>query len=148
MATIRRRRLKREFSVLLNGSADVEAGIGCRCSLLLCALHCDAADAKGQRTLSGIIYFTNNTPKDVEQFPVELFSAIENAMVAATTLIAGTVRVDRSQAGKYLLKIAWPNHCVLWYRVNLTKQSRSDVRVIMDAACAHADGSIQELPEN
>jgi hypothetical protein len=32
--------------------------------------------------------------------------------------------------------------------VNLTEQSRNEVRIIMDAACAHADGSIQDLPEN
>lgn len=107
------------------------------------------SSAKGQRTLSGIIYFTNNTPKDVEQFPVELFSHDQKQLVAATTPDGrNRFALTNLKAGKYLLKFNWPNHWVLWYRVNLTGQSRNDVRIIMDAACAHADGSIQELPEN
>lgn len=70
-------------------------------------------------------------------------------MVAATTPDSRhRFALTGLKPGKYLLKFNWPNHCVVWYRVNLTEQSRSDVRIIMDAACAHADGSIQELPEN
>jgi hypothetical protein len=115
---------------------------------LLCGVAATAS-AKGRRTLSGIIYFTNNTPKNVEQFPVELFSRDQKHFVAATTPDRRhRFALTDLKPGKYLLKFNWPNHCVLWYRVNLTKQSRSDVRIIMDAACAHADGSIQELPEN
>jgi hypothetical protein len=116
--------------------------------LLLCNFAVTAS-AKGGRTLSGIIYFTNNTPENVEQFPVELFGRDQKHLVAATTPDQRhRFAFTDLKPGKYLLKFNWPNHCVLWYRVNLTKQSRSDIRVIMDAACAHADGSIQELPEN
>jgi hypothetical protein len=115
---------------------------------MLCAVHATAS-GKGQRKISGIIYFTNNTPSEVEHFPVELFSRDQKRLIAATTPDRRHRFALRDlEPGKYLLKFNWPNHCVLWYRVNLTKQSREDVRIIMDAACAHADGSIQELPEN
>jgi len=115
---------------------------------LLCSVAVTAS-AKGGRTLSGIIYFTNNTPNNVEQFPVELFRQDQKHLVAATTPDRRhRFALTDLNPGKYLLKLNWPNHCVLWYRMNLRDQSRSEVRIIMDAACAHADGSIQELPEN
>jgi hypothetical protein len=100
-----------------------------------------------RRTISGTIYYTNNTPSNRRTFPVELFSVNKNRRIATA---------DRSdpdlfsftgiKPGKYLLKFTWPNRCVLWYRIDLTKDSETDIRVIMDAACAHADGSIQDLP--
>jgi len=103
----------------------------------------------GQRTLSGIIYFTNNTPDDLENFPVELYARDQKKRIAATKP-NGKHRFALTDVkpGKYLLKLTWPNHCVLWYRVDLTKESLSNVRIIMDVDCAHANGSIQDLPEN
>jgi hypothetical protein len=108
-----------------------------------------STNARDSRALAGIIYFTNNTPDDVERFPLELFTRNKRRRLAATMpdhkhrfAIAGL------RPGKYLLRLTWPNRCVLWYRVNLTKESRSDVRIIMDVACAHSNGSVQDLPEN
>jgi hypothetical protein len=107
------------------------------------------ASGKGPRRIAGLIYFTNNTPENVEQFPIELLSLDKTHRVAATTPDRWhTFRLKGLKPGKYLLKFNWPNHCVLWYRVNLTKQSYVGMRIIMDLACAHSDGSIQDLPEN
>lgn len=117
--------------------------------LLVLPVAAAAARGEGQRTLSGIIYFTNNTPDDVEQFPVELYSRDQKRRVAHTTPNdKHRFALTDLKPGKYLLKLTWPNQCVLWYRVDLTKESMTNVRVIMDAACAHANGSIQDLPEN
>jgi hypothetical protein len=108
-----------------------------------------AANAKAHRTLSGIIYFTNNTPRNVAQFPVELFTRDQKRRIAATTPNSKSrFRLTDLEPGMYLLKLTWPNHCVLWYRVNLAKRSMTDVRIIMDAGCAHSNGTIQDLPEN
>lgn len=100
-----------------------------------------------RRTISGTIYYTNNIPSNRQTFPVELFSVNKHRRIATAD------RSDPDQfsftgikPGKYLLKFTWPNRCVLWYRIDLTKDSETDIRVIMDAACAHADGSIQDLP--
>jgi hypothetical protein len=108
-----------------------------------------AASAKAHRTLSGIIYFTNNTPRNVAQFPVELFTRDQKRRIAATTPNSKSqFTLSELKPGKYLLKLTWPNRCVLWYRVNLAKKSITDIRIIMDASCAHFNGSIQDLPEN
>jgi hypothetical protein len=107
------------------------------------------ASGKGQRRVTGLIYFTNDTPDNVEQFPIELFSLDKKHMVAATRPDHWhTFQLKHLKPAKYLLKFNWPNRCVLWYRVNLTKQSYVGMRIIMDLACAHSDGSIQDLPEN
>jgi hypothetical protein len=115
---------------------------------MLCAVQATAS-GKGLRRVSGLIYFTNDTPEHVEQFPVELFSLDKKHRVAATTPDRfHTFALKGLKPAKYLLKFTWPNHCVLWYRVNLTRQSNIGMRIIMDLACAHSDGSIQDLPEN
>ena len=102
-----------------------------------------------RRALAGIIYFTNNTPDDVERFPVELFTRNKRRRLAVTMPDhKHRFAFADLRPGKYLLRLTWPNRCVLWYRVDLTKESRSDVRIIMDVDCAHANGSIQDLPEN
>jgi hypothetical protein len=107
------------------------------------------AKAKGRRTLTGIIYFTNNTPPAVEHFPIEIFARDRKRRIAVTT------PDDKSRfalldlkPGKYLLKVTWPNQCRLWYRVDLTKRSKIDARIIMDVDCAHFNGTIRDLPEN
>jgi hypothetical protein len=116
--------------------------------LMLLPIIQAAADAKAHRTLSGMIYFTNNTPRNVAQFPVELFTRDKRRLIAATRPnTESRFNLTGIKPGKYLLKFTWPNHCLLWYRVDLTKDSRTDVRIIMDVACAHFNGSIQDLPE-
>jgi hypothetical protein len=117
--------------------------------LLLPVVPTLAGRDEDQRTLSGIIYFTNNTPDDVENFPVELYTRDQKRRIASTKPNEKhRFALTDVKPGKYLLKLTWPNHCVLWYRVDLTKESLSNVRIIMDAACAHANGSIRDLPEN
>lgn len=101
-----------------------------------------------RRTLSGIVYFTNNTPRDKDSFPVELFSRDRKRRIVAAQLKDSRFVLTDLKPGKYVLKLTWPNRCVLWYRVDLTKESISNARVIMDAACAHANGTIQDLLEN
>jgi hypothetical protein len=48
---------------------------------------------------------------------------------------------------EYVLKVSWPDRCVLWYRIDLTAKSEFNGRIIMDVDCAHANGKIQDLPE-
>lgn len=117
-------------------------------SLVIAALALNAS-GQNKRTASGIIYFTNNTPRDLRTFPVEVLTRDKKRVVAATQ------PDERSQfefssikPGKYLLRLTWPNRCVLWYRIDLTRESKSRIRIIMDAACAHTNGTIQDLPVN
>ncbi|HBB94234.1 MAG TPA: hypothetical protein DC054_02490 [Blastocatellia bacterium] len=107
-----------------------------------------AAAGQGKRKVAGIIYFTNNTPPDVQTFPVEIVTP-NRKRVIATTLPDDRHQFEfrKISRGKYLLKLTWPNRCVLWYRMDLTKESKTQVKVIMDAACAHFNGTIQNLPE-
>ena len=116
--------------------------------LVVMATTALAVYGQGKRTVTGIIYFTNNTPPDVQTFPVEIFTPNRKRVIATTR------PDDRHQfefreisRGKYLLKLTWPNRCVLWYRLDLTKESKTQAKVIMDAACAHFNGTIQNLPE-
>lgn len=104
---------------------------------------------QGQRTASGIIYFTNNTPDNVGSFSVEVLTTNKKKVVAATRPDGHDQFEFRSlKPGKYLLRVTWPNHCVLSYRMDLTKESRTQIRVIMDAECAHFNGTIRDLPAN
>lgn len=101
------------------------------------------------RTLAGVIYFTNNSPKDVDTFPIELFNADEKLRLAATAPDAHhTFRITDLEPGEYVLRLTWPKHCTLRYRVDLRKESKTKIRVIMDAACAHDDGALRELDDN
>lgn len=107
------------------------------------------AMAKGRRTLTGIIYFTNNTPREKNHFPIELFTRDQKRRIAVTTPDDQSRFAFRNlKAGKYRLSLTWPNRCRLWYRVDLTKRSKIDARIIMDVDCAHFNGTIQDLPEN
>ena len=105
--------------------------------------------AQSRRMAAGIIYFTNNTPRDLRSFPVEILSQDRKKIVAVT-------RPDEHyrfafktlKPGKYLLRLTWPNQCVLWYRLDLRKESRTEIKIIMDAACAHENGVVRDLPIN
>jgi hypothetical protein len=132
---------------LLNGG--VNGRIGISLLLFLCVGLCAATiGAQTRATLSANIYFTNNTPDNVEQFPIELFTRNRKRRVAQT-------RPDQQHRftfselapRQYLLKVSWPDRCVLWYRIDLTNKSEFRGRIIMDLACAHSDGRIQDLPE-
>lgn len=106
-----------------------------------------AAYAPAGRNVNGIIYFTNNTPDDIRSFPVEVFARNRRKIIATTTPdehhrfnFAGIA------PGKYLLKLTWPQRCVLWYRLDLSEHSQTEIQIIMDAACAHFNGKIRDLP--
>jgi hypothetical protein len=113
-----------------------------------------AAEAGGNvlkkgRTLSGVIYFTNNTPRAKASFPIELFSPNQKKRIAAADSYDGSsFKFAGVKPGKYLLKITWPGSCVLWYRVDLRSQSTTGTRIIMDLECAHFNGVIQTLPKS
>jgi hypothetical protein len=100
-----------------------------------------------KRTASGVIYFTNNSPGSLANFRVEVLTPNKKKIIAATT----PDDHDRFEfrllkPGKYLLRVTWPNHCVLSYRMDLTKESRTKITVFMDLECAHFNGQIRDLP--
>jgi hypothetical protein len=101
------------------------------------------------RTLSGVIYFTNNTPRDMDTYPIELFTRDQRKLIASTKLNAQhNFSITDVAPGEYVLKITRPKVCTLRYRVDVRTESKTRIRVIMDAACAHNDGSVLELDEN
>lgn len=101
------------------------------------------------RSLRGTIYYTNNTPTNLSEFPIELFSANQKTRVARTTLDkTGHFVLEDIKPGKYVLSIKDLNQCTLLYRVNLRSHSITNARVIMDAECAHTNGKLTDLPKN
>jgi hypothetical protein len=112
------------------------------------AFGADADAQKQTRSLRGNIYFSNNTPPNVGDFPVELFTTNQKTRVAVTKPTeSASFYLDDLKPGKYLLKITNPDRCVLTYKVDLRRQSITNVSIVMDAACAHHDGKIVELPK-
>ena len=105
---------------------------------------------EGSGTLAGIIYFTNNSPANIETFPVELYTRNQKRRLLASKANAdSTFKLSGLKPGKYLLKFTWPpERCTLWYRVNVPEDSNKRIRVIMDAACSKHNGKIQDLIEN
>jgi len=105
-----------------------------------------AGGEKTRRTLSGTVYYTNNTPPDMNTFPVELFTSDQKKRIAATRLDdKHRFELTKIKPGKYLLKLSRPGICVLWYRIDLTSASRTNVPIIMDVDCAHHNGEILNL---
>ena len=119
-------------------------------SALLAIGACSAIVGQaGSREVAGIVYFTNNTPDDIRSFPVEVLTTQKNQVMAATRLDSDSrFRLSSLKPGKYLLRLSWPGHCVLSYRLDLTKASQTRIRVIMDVDCAHFNGKIRTLPVN
>jgi hypothetical protein len=105
------------------------------------------AYAQSQRSVGGIIYFTNNTPENVRAFPVEILKGTKKVAVTYPDE-HDRFAFSNLAAGKYLLRLTWPKHCVLSYRLDLSKQSIDPVKVIMDAECAHNNGRVLDLPSN
>jgi len=103
---------------------------------------------QSQRRAAGVIYFTNNTPKDLRTFPVEILKAGTKRVAINYPDEHHRFAFDTLKPGKYLLRLTWPKHCVLSYRLDLRRQSNDQIEVIMDAACAHDNGKIRELPPN
>jgi hypothetical protein len=105
------------------------------------------AFAQSRRSVGGIIYFTNNTPADVGTFPVEILKGTKKVAVFYPDE-QHRFAFSNLAPGKYLLRLTWPKHCVLSYRLDLSKQSVDLVKVIMDAECAHNNGKVRDLPSN
>jgi hypothetical protein len=102
-----------------------------------------------KRTLSGIIYFTNDTPRNLDTFPVELFTHDRRRRVLASKANAhGGFELTGIKPGKYVLKLTWPpERCELWYRVDLRKESKTSATVVMDAACS-GGSHVRDLQTN
>lgn len=113
--------------------------------VLLAAAGCTAAHLRQPeaRTVAGRIIFTNNTPPDLESFPVQLFTVDRKRQVAATTADArGHFTLSGIRPGGYLVRLTWAaEHCTLWYRVDLTRGSR-EIEALMDVDCAHRNGAV------
>jgi hypothetical protein len=118
----------------------------CAALIIICVAWI-AGFGQSQRSASGIIYFTNNTPENLRSFPVEI---LKNNKKVAVIYPDEHHRfaLANLKPGKYLLRLTWPKHCVLSYRLDLSKQSMGDIKVIMDAECAHHNGKVRDLPLN
>jgi hypothetical protein len=110
----------------------------------------DTRKQNEERVLAGIIYFTNNTPPERHTFPVELYTRNQKRRIAITRPDArGSFKLTGIKPGKYLLKFTWPpDHCTLLYKVDVTKNSNTEIEVIMDAACSKHNGAVRDLPQD
>jgi hypothetical protein len=106
------------------------------------------ANGQTRRRAAGIIYFTNNTPRDLQSFPIEILKTTNHRLKLAYPDEHYRFGFSHLRPGKYVLRLTWPKHCVLSYRLDLTERSIESIEVIMDAACAHANGKMQDLPAN
>lgn len=133
---------------MFNGGVKDQIGRSLLLLLLCCGLSEAMVVAPGRATLKGIIYFTNNTPDNLQEFPVELFTRNRKRKLAeARVNDKHRFTFSELEKRKYLLKVTWPERCVLWYRIDLKAKSEVNGRIIMDVDCAHANGKIQDLPE-
>ena len=103
-----------------------------------------------KHTLAGIIYFTNDTPRNRHTFPVELYTRDQKRRIAITRPDAqGRFKLAGIKPGKYLLKLTWPpDRCVLLYKIDVTKDSNKEIRVVMDTACSGGNAAPRDLPTN
>jgi hypothetical protein len=117
--------------------------------LLLSVPQAVNAQAQRRRTISGHLYFTNDTPRNRDTFPVELFTRDRRRRVAAGRADAnGDFRLTGIRPGKYILKLTWPpDICELWYRADVTKESKERITIVMDAACS-GGSRVRDLPTN
>jgi hypothetical protein len=93
--------------------------------------------AKPERTVSGMIYFTNNTPEDKSYF-VELFAGRARRRLAAKwTLDSGYFEFKGLRPGVYYLQISGPQICLLQYEVNASKTQPEQLTILGDAGCGH-----------
>lgn len=107
------------------------------------------AEKRAARKLSGMILFTNDTPGDKHTFPVELYTTDRRRRVASGRPDRhGSFELKGIRPGRYILKLTWPRTgCELWYRADLRRESRTDITIVMDAACS-GGSRVRELPED
>ena len=114
------------------------------CVLLTCWLcgGTPAADKgrgrKPARTVSGIVYFTNNSPQD-NSFFVELFAGRAKRRIAArwTEGQSGSFEFKGLRPGVYYVQVSGTNICLLQYEVDTTRSQPEHLRVFGDAGCGH-----------
>jgi hypothetical protein len=113
------------------------------CTLLAACLcgGSHAADrpgrAKAARTVSGMIYFTNDTPKDKSYF-IELFAGRAKRRLAAKwTEGTGYFEFGGLKPGVYYLQISGPQICLLQYEVDASKAQPRQLTILGDAGCGH-----------
>ena len=119
-----------------------------RTALLLCLLLasclCGGARAAGgpagkgaARTVSGMIYFTNDTPEDKSYF-IELFAGRAKRRLAAKwTEGDGYFEFKGLRPGVYYLQISGPNICLLQYEVDASGRQPKQLTILGDAGCGH-----------
>ena len=114
------------------------------CVLLTCWL-CGGAPAadkgrgkKPERTVSGVVYFTNNSPRD-NSFFVELFDGRAKRRIAArwTEGQSGSFEFKGLRPGVYYVQVSGTNICLLQYEVDTTRSQPEHLRVFGDAGCGH-----------
>ena len=117
-------------------------------SLIILGLTTVATLGQSQRRAAGIIYFTNNTPKDLRTFSIEILKGTNKKVAIAYPDEHDRFTFSDLKPGKYVLRLTWPKRCVLSYRLDLTRQSLEQIRIIMDVECAHHNGEVRNLPTN
>ena len=96
-----------------------------------------AGRAKAVRTVSGMIYFTNNSPEDYT-FLVELFEGRAKRRVAAKwTEESGYFEFKGLRPGVYYVQVSGPNICLLQYDVDASRRQPERLQVFGDAGCGH-----------
>ena len=111
------------------------------CALLASSL-CAGAPAAGRpagkrpaRTVSGMIYFTNDTPEDKSYF-IELFAGRAKRRLAAKwTEDSGFFEFKGLRPGVYYLQISGPNICLLQYEVDASRRQPKQLTILGDAGC-------------
>ena len=122
-------------------------------SLILLAALCAAAHAKGEgeskrrtRTISGMVYFTNDTP-DVHDFPVELFdSKFRRIAATRTPLHDGYFEFKGLRPAKYYLQVLISSRCLLQYEVDARKSQPERMTILGDADCGSGSHQIVGMP--
>lgn len=111
------------------------------CALLASCLCAGApaaerpAGRKAARTVSGMIYFTNDTPEDKSYF-IELFAGRAKRRLAAKwTEDSGYFEFKGLRPGVYYLQISGPNICLLQYEVDASKRQPKQLTILGDAGC-------------
>ena len=112
---------------------------------MLLSLLCggsQAADKAGrkrpERTVSGIVYFTNNSPQDYS-FLIELFEGRARRRVAAkwTDGQGGGFEFKGLRPGVYYVQVSGPNICLLQYKVDASSRQPEPLQVFGDAGCGN-----------
>ncbi|MFL6253957.1 MAG: hypothetical protein ACJ74T_02970 [Pyrinomonadaceae bacterium] len=93
---------------------------------------------KADRTISGIVYFTNNSPDDYS-FLVELFEGRAKRRVASkwTEGQSGNFEFKGLKSGVYYVQVSGPDICLLQYKVDASKSRPERLQVFGDAGCGH-----------